>query len=532
MVDKRLWYQTAVFYEIFIRSFYDTNNDGWGDIPGVTAKLDYLKWLGVDCLWLMPFFASPMKDGGYDVADFYQIHPNYGTLEDLKTLIAEAHKRDIRVIGDLVLNHTSDEHPWFQEARDPSSPKHNWYVWSDTPDKYANVKVIFKDVETSNWQWDEKAKAYYWHRFYHFQPDLNYDNPEVREEILNITRYWLELGLDGFRLDAVPYLFAREGTTSENLPETHQFLKRLRQEVEKTKPDAVLLAETNQKLEYLTPYFGHDDECHMAFHFPVMAHIFDALRRQSAVLLDSVLAETPALPPHAQWTYFLRNHDEVSVKYLPAEYQAAFLHYYADDLRGRFKLGLRRRLAPMLQYSPYKLKLVHALLLSLPGSPMLYYGDEIALGENLDLTDRNTVRTPMPWNSTEHLAGFSGAEPSQLPFPLVDDAEGGWHVTNVHIQSENQDSLLNWIRHALEIRRQNPALQSGAFEPVDTDNEHILAYRRVSSNQELLCIFNFSDQKQHLEGFIKHPMRNILTDEKIIDLKLQPHGHLWLSPEN
>lgn len=499
-MEKSAWYETAVFYEIFVRSFYDSNGDGWGDLAGVTAKLDYLQWLGVDCIWLLPFFDSPLRDGGYDVRDFYKIHPKYGTLEDFKTLIREAHARDIKVIGDLVLNHTSDENVWFQEARDPSSPKHDWYVWSETTDKYTRARVIFTDYEDSNWQWDEKAGKYYWHRFFRFQPDLNYDNPEVQQEMINVAKYWLELGLDGFRLDAVPHLYEREGTDCENLPETHAFLQKLRAEVDKVKPGAVLLAETNQTPKKLLPYFNAGDECNMAFNFPVMVDIFNAIRKADGTDLLKAVAHTPELPNGCQWGLFLRSHDELSPKrHLPDGEHDAFLDYYASEPGARFKSGLRRRLAPMFDFSLEKLKLAYTLLLTLPGTPVLYYGDELGMGDDLTLEDRDPVRTPMPWSDDKN-AGFSKA--AQLPLPVVTHSAGGYKTVNVVASQQDEDSLLVWMRNMLQLRKQHGALRSGGYRIVKTQSPHLAVFERYSVKDCLRVILNLGsaecDVSEHM----------------------------------
>lgn len=515
----RQWYQDAVFYEVFVRSFYDSNGDGWGDLPGVTAKLDYLQWLGVDCIWLLPFFDSPLKDGGYDVRDFYNIHPKYGTLDDFKTLIKEAHARDIKVIGDLVLNHTSDENVWFQEARDPNSPKHDWYVWSDTTNKYTGARVIFTDYEDSNWQWDEKAGKYYWHRFFRFQPDLNYDNPEVQQEMLNVAKYWLELGLDGFRLDAVPHLYEREGTNCENLPETHEFLQTLRTEVEKAKPGAVLLAETNQPPQKLLPYFNKGDECNMAFNFPVMVDIFNAIRKGDGTDLLKAVERTPELPDGCQWGLFLRNHDELSPKlHLPEGEHEAFLDYYASEAGSRFKSGLRRRLAPMFDFSPERLKLAYVLLLTLPGTPVLYYGDELGMGDDLSLGDRDPARTPMPWNDSKN-AGFS--EAGRLPLPVAADDQGGYEIINVQKSRQDSDSLLVWIRDMLQTRKQHIVLQSGDFKIVATPSPELIVFDRTHDNDRLRIVLNLGTDKCDIEEYI---LQNMIASSGVQGYKIRPNS--------
>ncbi|HYM59133.1 MAG TPA: maltose alpha-D-glucosyltransferase, partial [Solirubrobacteraceae bacterium] len=385
-----LWFKTAVFYEIHIRGFFDANGDGSGDFRGMTEKLDYLQWLGVDCIWLLPFYRSPLRDGGYDISDFFSIHPDYGQVDDVRDFIEAAHQRGIRVIADLVMNHTSSDHPWFQEARSShDSPRRDWYVWSDTVHRYEDARIIFVDAESSNWRWDDTAGAYYWHRFFSHQPDLNYDNPEVREAMLEVLRFWLDIGLDGFRLDAVPYLFEREGTNCENLPETHEYLRRVRAEVDAHYPDRVLLAEANQWPADVVQYFGGGDECHMAFHFPVMPRMFMSMRREESTPIYEILAQTPAIPQNCQWGLFLRNHDELTLEMVTNEERACMYYAYARDPDMTLNLGLRRRLAPLLDNDRRRVELLNCLLLTLPGSPIIYYGDEIGMGDNVRLGDRD-----------------------------------------------------------------------------------------------------------------------------------------------
>ncbi|HEX3326338.1 MAG TPA: maltose alpha-D-glucosyltransferase, partial [Actinomycetota bacterium] len=390
-----VWYKTAVFYELFVRSFNDSNADGSGDFRGLVEKLDYLEWLGIDCIWLLPFYQSPLRDGGYDISDFYSILPEHGTLNDFTNFLTGAHNRGIRVVADFVVNHTSDQHPWFQESRQPGSPKRDWYVWSESNEKYADARIIFVDSEKSNWTWDDDAGAFYWHRFFSHQPDLNYDNEEVQEQMLAALRFWLDLGLDGFRLDAVPYLFEREGTICENLPESHEFLRRVRREIEKSYEDVVLLAEANQWPADVVPYFGSGDECHMAFHFPLMPRMFMAARRQVRYPIVEILEQTPPIPENAQWGIFLRNHDELTLEMVTDEERDYMYQEYAKDPRMKLNLGIRRRLAPLLENSRPESELFHAMLFSLPGTPIVYYGDEIGMGDNIYLGDRDGVRTPM-----------------------------------------------------------------------------------------------------------------------------------------
>jgi maltose alpha-D-glucosyltransferase/alpha-amylase len=408
------WFKTAVFYEIHIRGFFDANGDGSGDFRGLTEKLDYLQWLGIDCIWLLPFYRSPLRDGGYDISDFFSIHPDYGQVDDVRDFIEAAHQRGIRVIADLVMNHTSSDHPWFQEARSsPDSPKRDWYVWSDTVHRYEDARIIFVDAEGSNWTWDDTAGAYYWHRFFSHQPDLNYENPEVREAMLEVLRFWLDIGLDGFRLDAVPYLFEREGTNCENLPETHEYLRRVRAEVDAHYPDRVLLAEANQWPADVVQYFGAGDECHMAFHFPVMPRMFMSMRREESTPINEILAQTPGIPENCQWGLFLRNHDELTLEMVTDEERDYMYAEYAKDPRMKINLGIRKRLAPLLDNGRDEVELMHAILFSLPGSPVLYYGDEIAMGDNVFLGDRDGVRTPMQWTG-ERNAGCTRADFAQL----------------------------------------------------------------------------------------------------------------------
>ena len=423
-----LWFKTAVFYEVHTRAFFDANGDGSGDFRGLTEKLDYLQWLGVDCIWLLPFFESPLRDGGYDISDFFTIQPDYGTVDDVRDFIEAAHQRGIRVIADLVMNHTSSDHPWFQESRSaPDNPKRDWYVWSDTVHKYEEARIIFTDTETSNWTWDEQAGAYFWHRFFSHQPDLNFDNPEVQEAMLEVLRFWLDLGMDGFRLDAVPYLYEREGTNGENLPETHAYLKRVRAEVDANYPDRVLLAEANQWPADVVEYFGDGDECQMAFHFPIMPRMFMALRRETATPMYEILRNTPPIPDNCAWGLFLRNHDELTLEMVTDEERDYMYAEYAKDPRMKINVGIRRRLAPLLEGGRDEIELMHAILFSLPGSPVLYYGDEIAMGDNVYLGDRDGVRTPMQWTGDRN-GGFSRADFAQLYAPPLMDPVYGYPV--------------------------------------------------------------------------------------------------------
>jgi maltose alpha-D-glucosyltransferase/alpha-amylase len=473
------WFQTAVFYEVPVRGFYDANGDGTGDLAGLTSKLDYLQWLGVDCLWLLPFYQSPLRDGGYDISDFWTILPEYGDLADAVELVEEAHKRDIRIIADLVMNHTSDQHPWFQESRlDRSNAKADWYVWSDDDVLYGDARIIFVDTEKSNWTFDPQRGQFFWHRFFSHQPDLNYDNPEVADTMIDVCRYWLDIGLDGFRLDAVPYLFEREGTNCENLPETHEYLKRLRKEVDSLYPGRVLLAEANQWPEDVVQYFGEGDECQMCFHFPVMPRMFMSVRREQRYPITEILARTPEIPANCQWGIFLRNHDELTLEMVTDEERDYMWAEYAKDPRMKRNIGIGRRLAPLVENDRRVAELLHALLFSFPGSPILYYGDEIAMGDNIYLGDRDGVRTPMQW-SPDRNAGFSTADFAQLYLPPLMDPVYGYQAVNVEAQERNPSSFLHWMKRMLEVRKQHPVFGTGSFEVVSLENPSVLAYVRT-----------------------------------------------------
>jgi len=487
------WYRSAVFYEALVRSFRDSNEDGIGDLPGLTESLDYIQWLGVDCIWLPPIFASPMRDGGYDVSDFYSIQPELGTIGDLHELIEETHARGLRIISDLVMNHTSDAHAWFQSARQPGSPYRDWYVWNDTPDRYSEARIIFLDTEDSNWTWDETAGAYFWHRFYSHQPDLNFDNPHVRSAMLDVVRHWLEFGFDGFRLDAVPYLFERDGTNGENLPETHGFLKEVRTLVDREFPSAVLLSEANQWPGDAIEYFGDGDECHMNFHFPIMPRLYMALARGHADDVRSILADTPDLPESAQWGLFLRNHDELTLEMVSLEEREFMWAHYAPDPLMRLNLGIRRRMAPLLDGDRRSLELLHGILLSLPGSPVLYYGDEIGMGDEYLLDDRDGVRTPMQWTGDPG-AGFSTADPDMFWLPLV--AVEGYRPSDVNVADQRAEpgSFLNWLRTMLDTRRSRPEMGLGSFEILDAADPAILAFVRELGGRMTLVLANFEHE--------------------------------------
>ena len=494
-----LWFKTAVFYEIHTRAFFDSSDDGSGDFRGLAQKLDYLQWLGIDCIWLLPFYPSPLRDGGYDIAQFKDVHPDYGTIDDFRVFVEQAHERGMRVIADLVMNHTSSDHAWFQESRSsPDSPKRDWYVWGDDPTRYADARVIFVDSETSNWTWDPVAGQYYWHRFFHHQPDLNYDNPEVREAMLEVLRFWLELGLDGFRLDAVPYLFEREGTNCENLPETHEYLKRVREEVDALYPDRVLLAEANQWPEDVVDYFGDGDECHMAFHFPVMPRMFMALRREEGLPMLEILDRTPPIPDGGQWGLFLRNHDELTLEMVTDEERDYMYSEYAKDPRMKLNVGIRRRLAPLLDGGRDEIELMHAILFSLPGSPVLYYGDEIGMGDNVYLGDRDGVRTPMQWTGDRN-GGFSRADFARLYLPPLMDPVFGYQAVNVEAQLRSPTSMLRWLRRFIELRKEHPVFGLGDYTPLRPANARIFAHVRTYERDIVLCVHNLARSAQAVE---------------------------------
>jgi maltose alpha-D-glucosyltransferase / alpha-amylase len=495
-----LWFKRAVFYEIHLRGFFDGNGDGSGDFRGLTEKLDYLQWLGIDCIWLLPMYASPLRDGGYDIADYEAVHPDYGTIEDVRTFIDAAHQRGMRVIADLVMNHTSSDHAWFQRARSApaGSSERDWYVWSDTHQRYEEARIIFTDTESSNWTWDEKAGAYFWHRFFSHQPDLNYDNPEVGDAMIAALRFWLDLGLDGFRLDAVPYLYEREGTNGENLPETHEFLKRVRKTVDEEYPDKVLLAEANQWPADVVEYFGDGDECHMAFHFPVMPRMFMALRREEAAPIYEILRQTPDIPDNCQWGLFLRNHDELTLEMVTDEERDYMYSEYAKDPRMKINVGIRRRLAPLLDGGRAEIELMTAILFSLPGSPVLYYGDEIAMGDNVYLGDRDGVRTPMQWTGDRN-AGFSRADFAQLYAPPLMDPVYGYQAVNVEAQLRTPTSLLRWLKRFIALRKDHPVFGLGEYIPLEPSNPKIFAHVRAYEDDVVLCVHNVARSAQAVE---------------------------------
>jgi maltose alpha-D-glucosyltransferase/alpha-amylase len=494
-----LWYKDAVFYQLHVKSFADSNADGIGDFVGLTSKLDHLASLGVDCLWIQPMYPSPFRDDGYDIADYTAIHPSYGTLQDFQTFLQAAHGRGLRVIIELVLNHTSDQHAWFVEARSSTdNPRRDWYVWSDTDDRYRGVRIIFIDTELSNWAWDPVSKAYYWHRFFSHQPDLNYDNPAVREEIWSVMKFWLDLGVDGFRVDAVPYLIEREGTSCENLPETHAVLKELRARLDAHFTGKVLLAEANMWPEDVRPYFGAGDEFHMSFHFPVMPRMFMALRLEDRKPLIDIIERTPSIPDSCQWGIFLRNHDELTLEMVSAIEREYMWDEYAKDPRARINLGIRRRLAPLMEGDRRRIELMSGLLMSLPGSPILYYGDEIGMGDNVYLGDRNSVRTPMQWSGGVN-AGFSTADPERLWLPLISNALYGYQAVNVESQQRNPTSLLNWTRRLIEVRRSTHVFGRGSIEVLKPANHRVLAFTRTLGRETVLAVNNLAGAAQAVE---------------------------------
>jgi maltose alpha-D-glucosyltransferase/alpha-amylase len=494
------WYKDAVIYQLHVRSFNDSDDDGIGDFRGLTQKLDYLQDLGVTALWLLPFYPSPLRDDGYDISSYTEVNPAYGDLRDVKAFIREAHARGLRVITELVINHTSDQHPWFQRARmaKPGSAERDFYVWSDTPEKYQDARIIFKDFEVSNWAWDPLAKAYYWHRFYSHQPDLNFENPKVRRALFDALDYWLRLGVDGLRLDAVPYLYEREGTNCENLPETHAFLKELRHHVDASFPGRMLLAEANQWPEDAIAYFGDGDECHAAFHFPVMPRLFMSIHMEDRFPIVDIMQQTPPIPPDCQWMIFLRNHDELTLEMVTDEERDYMYRVYARDRQARINLGIRRRLAPLLGNNRRKIELMNALLCSLPGTPVIYYGDEIGMGDNIYLGDRHGVRTPMQW-SPDRNAGFSGANPQRLYSPVIIDSEYLFETVNVETQQKNPSSLLWWMRRLIALRQHYVALRKGSLELLAPENSKILAFTREYEDQSVLTVANLSRFVQFVE---------------------------------
>ena len=532
------WYKDAIIYQVHVRTFYDSSGDGIGDFAGLAQKLDYLQQLGITAIWLMPFFPSPLKDDGYDISDYRSVHSSYGSLQDFTAFLNAAHEHGIRVIVEFVLNHTSDQHAWFLESRRSSdNPKRNWYVWSETDTRYRGARIIFLDTEMSNWAWDPVSKSYYWHRFFGHQPDLNYDNPEVREEMWQIMKFWLDLGVDGFRLDAVPYLVEREGTSCENLPETHAILKEFRARLDADYPGRMLLAEANQWPADLGPYFGGGDEFHMAFHFPLMPRMFMGLKLEDRKPIMEILQQTPEIPTGCQWCLFLRNHDELTLEMVTDVERDYMYDAYAADKTMRLNLGIRRRLAPLMDNDRRRIELMNGMLMSMPGTPIIYYGDEIGMGDNVHLGDRNGVRTPMQWSGGWN-AGFSTADPESLYSPLILNPLYGYQAVNVLSQQRSQHSLLSWMRRLMAVRKSTPVFGRGSIEFLQPPNHRVLAYVRQLGNERVLAVNNLSSSAQAVEldlrrykGYILVEMfgRNIFPriGEAPYLLTLGPHQFYW-----
>src|SRR5271156_4138504 len=495
-----LWFKDAIIYELHVRAFKDSNGDGIGDFPGLIQKMDYLQSLGVTCLWLLPFFPSPLKDDGYDIADYMGVHPMYGTIEDFQAVLAAAHERDLQVMIELVVNHTSDQHPWFQAARQapPGAPARDFYVWRDTEDKYKDARIIFSDTERSNWTWDPLAKQYFWPRFFSHQPDLNYDNPRVVAEVLKVMCYWLDMGVDALRVDAIPYLVERDGTSCENLPETHEVIKTLRREIDADYSNRVLLAEANQWPTDVRPYFGNGDECHMAFHFPLMPRIYMALRQEDRLPITDIIQQTPDIPDTCQWGLFLRNHDELTLEMVTKDERDYMYIAYSADPRMRVNLGIRRRLAPLVDNNRRRIELLNSLLLSFPGTPIIYYGDEIGMGDNIYLGDRNGVRTPMQWTPDRN-GGFSHADPARLYAPTIMDPVYGYESVNVEAQSRSLSSLLSATKRLISVRKSTLAFGRGTMTFIRPVNRSVLAYVRQYQDEVILCVANLSRSAQATE---------------------------------
>jgi maltose alpha-D-glucosyltransferase/alpha-amylase len=534
-----LWYKDAIVYQLHVKSYRDANADGFGDFRGLIEKLDYIRDLGANTIWLLPFYPSPLRDDGYDIASYEEINPTYGSIDDFRALLDASHARNIRVITELVINHTSDEHPWFQRARraPKGSPERDWYVWSDDPNKYAGTRIIFTDTEKSNWSWDPEAQQFYWHRFFSHQPDLNFDNPVVLEAVLNVMRFWLRMGVDGLRLDAIPYLVEREGTNCENLPESHAILKVLRRTVDAEFPNRIFLAEANQWPSDVRAYFGDADECHMAFHFPVMPRMYMAIRREDRTPVVDIMRQTPEIPEQCQWAIFLRNHDELTLEMVTDEERDYMYREYARDPRMRINVGIRRRLGPLMEGGRRQIELMNALLMSMPGTPIIYYGDEIGMGDNIYLGDRNGVRTPMQW-SADRNAGFSEADTAALFAPLIVDPPYGYHTVNVVAQDKQPTSLLRWTRRLIGVRQQFQAFGRGTWEPLDAANRRVLVFIRRYKDETILCVNNLSRFAQYveldlreftgrvpLELWSKNPFPPI--GEWPYLLTLGPHNFLW-----
>jgi maltose alpha-D-glucosyltransferase/alpha-amylase len=497
--EDNLWYKDAVIYQTHVRTFCDSNGDGIGDFVGLTQRLDYLQELGTNTIWLLPFYPSPLRDDGYDIADYTTVHPSYGTLDDFKAFLTAAHNRGLRVVIEMVMNHTSDQHPWFQEARSSrDNPKRDWYVWSDTDTKYQGVRIIFIDTELSNWTWDPVSKSYYWHRFFSHQPDLNFDNPMVFEAMWEIMKFWLDMGVDGFRLDAVPYLVEREGTSCENLPETHAIIKEVRKRLDQFYPGRMLLAEANQWPADVRAYFGDGDEFHTAFHFPLMPRMFMAVKLEDRKPIIEILDQTPPIPENCQWCIFLRNHDELTLEMVTDIERDYMYDEYATDKTMRINLGIRRRLAPMMENDRRRIELLNGLLMSMPGTPIIYYGDEIGMGDNIYLGDRNGVRTPMQWNGSTN-AGFSFADPERLYSPLISNSLYGYQVVNVDSQRRFNHSLLSWMKALIKTRNSYRVFSRGTMEFLRPSNHRVLAYIRELGNEKILVVNNLSSSAQAVE---------------------------------
>ena len=510
--QSALWYKDAIIYQVHVRAFYDSTGDGVGDFRGLAQKLDYLQDLGVTALWLMPFFPSPLRDDGYDISDYRSVHPAYGTVDDFKVFLDAAHQRGIRVIMEMVLNHTSDQHPWFQESRSSrSNPRRDWYVWSDTDTKYKGTRIIFLDTELSNWAWDPVSKQYYWHRFFSHQPDLNYDNPQVREEMWDIMKFWLQMGVDGFRLDAVPYLMEREGTNCENLPETHAVIKDLRSHLDQEFPGRMLLAEANQWPSDLRAYFGNGDEFHMAFHFPLMPRMFMGVKLEDRKPITEILKQTPEIPEVCQWCLFLRNHDELTLEMVTDMERDYMYDEYAREKAMRLNLGIRRRLAPLLDNDRRRMELMNGMLMSLPGTPIIYYGDEIGMGDNVNLGDRNGVRTPMQWDGGWN-GGFSSADPEALYSPLMLNPVYGYPAINVLSQKRLEHSLLSWMKRLIRVRKSSPVMSRGSIDFLYPVNHRVLAYLRKLGNETALVVNNLSSKAQAVELDLKAYRGNVLVE--------------------
>ena len=520
-----LWYKDAVIYQLHVKAFADSSGDGIGDFIGLVSKLDYIASLGVTAIWLMPFYPSPLRDDGYDISDYTNVHPEYGARRDFRAFVREAHRRGLRVITELVINHTSDQHPWFVESRaSADSARHDWYVWSADNQRYADARIIFTDTETSNWAWDPSIQEYYWHRFFSHQPDLNWDNPAVFRAVVRVMRFWLDLGVDGLRLDAVPYLVERDGTSCENLPETHAVLRRLRTALDEKHRGRMMLAEANQWPEDVRPYFGDGDECHMAFHFPLMPRIWIALRKEDRTPIVDIMQRTPEIPATAQWALFLRNHDELTLEMVTDTERDYMYTEYAADTRARINLGIRRRLAPLVENSRRRIELLNSLLLSMPGTPVIYYGDEIGMGDNVYLGDRNGVRTPMQWTSDRN-AGFSRADAAALYSPVIVDPVYGYGAVNVEAQERTPGSLLHWMRRILRVRRDYPAFGRGSLQFLDPDNTRVLAYLRQHEGVTILCVANLSRFAQYVELDLR-AFAGLVPVEMIGHVRFPPIGEL------